>query len=112
MRPGIEMRYPDAFGRSNRHKAKRCGPEIRSGTIAHLPHPFKELTIQRRHHLIGFDGSDMTLICTPRLTTIAQPAYQIGMKAAEMLLAVLEGDALKERNVTLDFELKVRQSTR
>jgi DNA-binding LacI/PurR family transcriptional regulator len=34
------------------------------------------------------------------------------MKAAEMLFAVLEGEALKERNVTLDFELKVRQSTR
>jgi LacI family repressor for deo operon, udp, cdd, tsx, nupC, and nupG len=62
--------------------------------------------------IVGFDGSDMTLICTPRLTTIAQPAYQIGMKAAEMLFAVLEGEALKERNVTLDFELKVRQSTR
>ena len=54
----------------------------------------------------------MTLICTPRLTTVAQPAYQIGMKAAEMLFAVLEGEVLAERKVTLDFELKVRQSTR
>ncbi|MFT3847270.1 MAG: LacI family DNA-binding transcriptional regulator [Propionivibrio sp.] len=62
--------------------------------------------------IVGFDGSDMTLICTPTLTTVAQPAYQIGMKAAEMLFAVLEGEELAERNVTLDFELKVRQLTR
>ena len=62
--------------------------------------------------IVGFDGSDMTLICTPRLTTVAQPAYQIGMKAAEMLFAELEGEVLQESRVTLDFELKVRQSTR
>ena len=61
--------------------------------------------------IVGFDGSDMTLICTPQLTTVAQPAYQIGMKAAEMLFAALEGAVLEERDVTLDFELKVRQST-
>ena len=62
--------------------------------------------------IVGSDGSDMTLICTPRLTTVAQPAYQIGMKAAEMLFAELEGEVLQESRVTLDFELKVRQSTR
>ena len=62
--------------------------------------------------IVGFDGSDMTLICTPTLTTIAQPAYQIGRKAAEMLFTLLEGKPLDERSVTLDFELKIRQSTR
>ena len=46
------------------------------------------------------------------LTTVAQPAYQIGLKSAEMLFALLEGRALAEKQVTLDFELKVRQSTR
>ena len=61
--------------------------------------------------IFGFDGSDMTLICTPQLSTVAQPAYQIGMKAAEMLFAALEGEELAERSVTLDFELKIRQST-
>ena len=62
--------------------------------------------------IVGFDGSDMTLICTPTLTTIAQPAYQIGRKSAEMLFTLLEGKTLEERSVTLDFELKIRQSTR
>jgi LacI family transcriptional regulator, repressor for deo operon, udp, cdd, tsx, nupC, and nupG len=62
--------------------------------------------------IVGFDGSDMTLICTPTLTTVAQPAYQIGLKSAEMLFAVMEGRALAEKRVTLEFELKVRQSTR
>lgn len=61
--------------------------------------------------IVGFDGSDMTLICTPTLTTVAQPAYQIGVKAAEMLFALLDGQQLAERKVTLDFALKVRQST-
>ena len=62
--------------------------------------------------IVGFDGSDMTLICTPTLTTIAQPAYQIGKKSAEMLFTLLEGKKLEEREVTLYFELKIRQSTR
>jgi len=62
--------------------------------------------------IVGFDGSDMTLICTPTLTTIAQPAYQIGKKSAEMLFTLLDGKTLEEREVTLDFELKIRQSTR
>ena len=62
--------------------------------------------------IVGFDGSDMTLICTPTLTTVAQPAYQIGLRSAEMLFALLEGRTLEERQVTLDFELKIRQSTR
>lgn len=62
--------------------------------------------------IVGFDGSDMTLICTPTLTTIAQPAARIGLKSAEMLFSLLEGKTLDERSVTLDFELKIRQSTR
>lgn len=62
--------------------------------------------------IVGFDGSDMTLICTPTLTTIAQPAYKIGLKSAEMLFSLLEGKTLDEREVILDFELKIRQSTR
>ena len=62
--------------------------------------------------IVGFDGSDITMICTPTLTTVAQPANQIGMKAAEMLFAVLDGEPLHARRLTLDFELKVRQSTR
>ena len=61
--------------------------------------------------IVGFDGSDMTLICTPTLTTVAQPAYEIGLKAAEMLFALLEGRTLAEKRVTLDFALKIRQST-
>lgn len=62
--------------------------------------------------IVGFDGSDMTLICTPTLTTIAQPAYQIGLKSAEMLFTLLDGKSLEQRKVILDFELKIRQSTR
>jgi len=62
--------------------------------------------------IIGYDGTDITLICTPTLTTVAQPAYQIGVKAAEMLFTVLDGQDLSGQRVTLDFELKVRQSTR
>jgi len=61
--------------------------------------------------IVGFDGSDMTLICSPTLTTIAQPAHQIGFKSAEMLFTLLDGKMLEERSVTLDFELKIRQST-
>ena len=51
-------------------------------------------------------------IVNPKAMSKKENKEQDILKAAEMLFAVLEGEALKERNVTLDFELKVRQSTR
>jgi LacI family transcriptional regulator len=41
--------------------------------------------------IVGFDDIPMASIVRPRLTTIAQPSYQLGMTAATLLIDRLEG---------------------
>lgn len=60
----------------------------------------------------GFDDIDLARICTPTLTTVAQPMAKIGHRAGEMLFALLEGRDVGERQVILDYEMHLRQSTR
>ena len=60
----------------------------------------------------GFDDIDLARICTPTLTTVAQPMAKIGHRAGEMLFALLEGRDVGERQVVLEYEVHLRQSTR
>ena len=41
--------------------------------------------------VVGFDNLDITNLCSPPLTTINQPKYEIGMKSVELLLRCLQG---------------------
>jgi LacI family repressor for deo operon, udp, cdd, tsx, nupC, and nupG len=62
--------------------------------------------------IIGFDGISVTEYLDPSLTTVAQPAYQKGQMAAEMLLNLIEGKDLETRHVVLPHELVKRASVR
>jgi LacI family transcriptional regulator len=69
--------------------------------------------------VLGFDDFEWTAYFTPRLTTIAQPAYEMGKQAMRMLLHKLQeqkGDETNESEtpgtaVMLKAELRVRDST-
>jgi DNA-binding LacI/PurR family transcriptional regulator len=65
--------------------------------------------------MVGFDDSVWTEHFTPRLTVIAQPAYEIGKAAFAMLLSRMqpkEGEAGEEPGLKLfPAELRVRSST-
>ncbi len=61
--------------------------------------------------LFGFDDIELAAYFHPPLTTIRQPAYELGHRAMEMVLALIaDGQALT--NVMLKGELVVRQSCR
>jgi LacI family transcriptional regulator len=67
--------------------------------------------------VIGFDDIYLTEMITPTLTTIAQPTYQMGRQAAQLLIAKLtsgrnDHDAFKDPWRLLRFapELIVRES--
>jgi LacI family transcriptional regulator len=64
-------------------------------------------------NVIGFDDYVWTANYSPKLTTIAQPAYEIGKLALEMLLAKLNTDSEEGGGEVkmLDAELRVREST-
>lgn len=59
-----------------------------------------------------FDDSALAEIVRPHLTSVAQPAYQIGFKGAELLLQRIGGAKDKRpTKLRLPTELKIREST-
>jgi len=63
--------------------------------------------------LATFDALPLTEVFKPHLTTVAQPAYSIGYKGADLLIQRIEsGDGLSSP-LTIRFptELKIREST-
>jgi LacI family transcriptional regulator len=63
--------------------------------------------------VVGFDDIYMASVVEPGLTTIKQPNYEMGYKAVELLIEVLEksGEAAEQKTIILDTELIVRKST-
>lgn len=60
--------------------------------------------------IIGFDNIQISEICSPALTTIAQPAYKLGETAMKLLNLLIKGETIKRRQVVLDDELVIRES--
>lgn len=61
--------------------------------------------------LIGFDDSRWAQLVTPRLSVVAQPAYEMGCVATERLLSALENPALPGTTTRLGTQLILRDST-
>jgi LacI family transcriptional regulator, galactose operon repressor len=69
-----------------------------------------------RVSVLGFDDFDWTSNFSPRLTTVAQPALEMGKQAVRMLVrkmqATLEGASRPDEEiVALKAELRIRDST-
>jgi len=61
--------------------------------------------------IVGFDDIHLAGYINPPLTTIAQPKYELGVIAAELLLARLADPDLPPQRRLLQAQLVVRQST-
>jgi LacI family transcriptional regulator len=61
--------------------------------------------------LIGFDDIELAKFTSPALTTIAQPKHRIGVTAVDMVLERIQGGRVQARQVILQPELIVRNST-
>jgi DNA-binding LacI/PurR family transcriptional regulator len=61
--------------------------------------------------LVGFDDIELAAYFHPPLTTVRQPAYELGRRAMEMVLALM-ANGQKTTSVMLMGELIVRQSCR
>lgn len=62
--------------------------------------------------IVGFDDIYMATVVTPNLTTICQPNYMMGYKAAEMLIELIEHPQKELEDVVLKTELIIRESTK
>lgn len=61
--------------------------------------------------IVGFDDIPLARLTRPSLTTVAQPAYEIGCKAAELLLNRTQNSELLPQQSTLQSNLIIREST-
>lgn len=62
--------------------------------------------------IVGIDDIDASSTTSPPLTTVAKPKYEIGVRAATLLLERLRGDRPEvPRKVLLRGELQVRETT-
>ncbi|WP_029688180.1 LacI family DNA-binding transcriptional regulator [Thermoanaerobacter sp. A7A] len=62
--------------------------------------------------IVGFDDIQLSQILEPQLTTIRQPAYDMGLTAARMLIKLVEGKKLKKKIINFRPQLIIRQSTK
>jgi LacI family transcriptional regulator len=60
--------------------------------------------------VVGFDNLEFAELTDPGLTTVHQPAYQMGMRAAQILVARIKTPELEPERVILGTELRIRQS--
>ena len=62
--------------------------------------------------VVGFDEVDWAQLVRPALTVVSQPAYEVGLDAADLLLRRINGDGdSRKQTLLLDPELVVRDST-
>ncbi|UCG25607.1 MAG: substrate-binding domain-containing protein, partial [Chloroflexota bacterium] len=61
--------------------------------------------------VVGFDDVRLASFTNPLLTTVAQPKYEIGRLATEMLLERIGDPEAQPRFARLDTELRLRNST-
>lgn len=62
--------------------------------------------------VVGFDNVPESALCTPPLTTVAQPIREMGYRAISLLVSLIDGKPPTETHITLTTELVVRASTR
>ncbi|HEX5496729.1 MAG TPA: LacI family DNA-binding transcriptional regulator [Mycobacteriales bacterium] len=61
--------------------------------------------------VVGFDDIPESALCTPALTTVAQPIRRMGQCAVELLIRLIRGERAEVTHVTLATSLVARRST-
>jgi LacI family transcriptional regulator len=61
--------------------------------------------------IVGFDDIPLAQLMTPPLTTVAQPAYDLGYKAAAILLQMCQNPGMAAQHLLLHSSLVIRGTT-
>jgi LacI family gluconate utilization system Gnt-I transcriptional repressor len=85
-----------------------CNDDLAQG--AALEALRRGIKIPERVSLIGFNDLPGSAHMVPRLTSIRTPREEVGQRAAQLLLGLLDG-TVQPTQVDLGFELVVREST-
>ncbi len=60
--------------------------------------------------VVSYDNSEFSRILHPTLTTVSLPAYEMGVRAAELLWLKLQGQEVDEQEVKICGRLYIRES--
>ncbi|MFE4712233.1 MULTISPECIES: LacI family DNA-binding transcriptional regulator [Paenibacillus] len=84
--------------------------EFAMGTISYLKD--RNIHVPGQVSVVGFDNLRMSSMFIPKLTTIAQPIYELGYRAAEKLHELLVTGSVAILRERMDHRLIVRESSR
>ena len=79
--------------------------------VLHVAHEMG-IDVPGKLSVAGFDNIPESALSDPPLTTVEQPIRAMGRRAVEMLIALIRGEEIGERNITLATRIVVRASTR
>jgi DNA-binding LacI/PurR family transcriptional regulator len=83
----------------------------RKGIGAILALKKRNIAIGKKVGVIGFTNDPISEIITPTMSTVAEPAYEIGKIACDLLLKHIRKSNFTAEQVTLSGELIIREST-
>lgn len=69
------------------------------------------IKIPQQMSIVGFDNIPYAEFWHPSITTVSQPADEIGKRAVDMLVAMIEGQELTLESKILPTQLIVRDSS-
>ena len=72
----------------------------------------RAISIPGEVEVVGFDDVEPARLIEPPLTTVAQPAFEMGRECALLLLRLIDGEKPRERTMVMEPALVVRESTR
>src|SRR5690606_35279021 len=62
--------------------------------------------------IIGYDDIPLSKLLYPPLSTIRQPAYDMGREAAKLLIKIIEKQPMTEKNIQMPVAFIERETTR
>lgn len=71
----------------------------------------KGINIPGQMGIVGFSNEPFSSVVSPSITTIAQPGFEMGQKAARMLIRQIESRERKYETIVLPTELIIRESS-
>jgi len=83
--------------------------EFAMGAISYLSD--HHILVPEQVSVIGFDDIRMAHMYVPKLTTIAQPVYEIGQRAVTKIYELISTGGVQQLNERLPHQLIIRQST-
>ena len=95
---------------SNRPDAFFCSSDVYAAAVIKAAKKVN-LSVPNDIAVIGFDNTEISSMCTPAITTVNQPRYQMGLVGCDMLTERINDKTLPVRGMYLETELIVRESS-